>query len=283
MRPTVTLVTPVYNAMPWLRDYLDCVQRQTWRPLEVILVDDGSTDGSADCLREKKPALEAAGIAVHTLFCEHQGQAAAFNAALPHIHGEFFTWCDADDLLTSDSVERKALWLMEHPEMGMVRSNGIVLDADTGVVLSESACAADRCDKDIFEELFCDLTYCYAGCYMVRTELFFAGYPHKRMPESPEGQNLQLLLPVASRTVCGYLDEKLHTYCRRGGSHSNQKRSYQQALRRVENFTALRLAVLEHCDCDRSAFARRAEEVERRAKQTLLYSAMKQAREELKK
>lgn len=282
MKPLVTLVTPVYNAMPWLRDYLDCVIQQTWRPLEVILVDDGSTDGSADCLRETVPVLKRAGLTVRMLFCEHRGQSAAFNAALPLVSGDFFTWCDADDLLTPDSVEKKVLWLLAHPEVGMVRSNGVVLDADTNTVLSDSAAPGDRSDKNIFEELFCDQTYCYAGCYMIRSGLFFVGYPDKRMPESPEGQNLQLLLPAASRTVCGYLDEKLHTYCRHAGSHSSQKRSYQEALRRITNFTALRLAVLEHCACDREYFARLAELREKEARRVLLYSAAKQAREERK-
>lgn len=282
MKPLVTLVTPVYNAMPWLREYLDCVIRQTWRPLEVILVDDGSTDGSADCLRESVPALEQAGLTVRVLFCDHRNQAAAMNAALPRVSGTFFTWCDADDLLTPDSVEKKARWLMEHPEIGMVRSNGIVLNADTHTVLSDSAAPADRCDKHIFQDLFCDRTYCYAGCYMIRSSLFFGCYPDKRMPESPEGQNLQLLLPAASRTICGYVDEKLHTYCRRTGSHSSQKRSYREVLRRITNFTALRLAVLEYCDCDRAHFARLTEQLEKESREILLYSAAKQARQERK-
>lgn len=283
MNPLVTLVTPIYNAMPWLRDYLDSVLRQTWRPLEVILVDDGSTDGSADCLREMEPVLTRAGLTVRLLFRDHRGQAAAVNAALPEIRGEFFTWCDADDLLTPDSVEKKTRWLLSHPEIGMVRSNGIVLDADTNTVLSDSAKPADRCDKDIFRELFCDETYCYAGCYMIRSDLFFAGYPDRQMPESPEGQNLQLLLPSASRTVCGYLDEKLHTYCRRSGGHSSQKRAYRAVLRRIENFTALRLTVLAYCDCDRDAYVRLAELREKQARQALLHSAAKLAREEQNK
>ena len=282
MRPLVTLVTPVYNAMPWLRDYLDCVVRQTWRPLEVIVVDDGSTDGSADCLREIRPVLEQAGLIVHVLFCQHKGQSAAFNAALPLISGEFFTWCDADDLLTPDSVEKKVLWLLAHPEIGMVRSNGIVLDADTGTVLSDSAKASDRRNKIIFEELFCDQTYCFAGCYMIRSSLFFTGYPNRQMPNSPEGQNLQLLLPAASRTVCGYLDEKLHIYRRRAGSHSSQKRSYRESLRRITNFTTLRLEILKYCVCDTAYFTRLAEQREKEARSTLLYSAAKQAREERK-
>lgn len=283
MNPLVTLVSPVYNAMPYLKDFLACLEKQTWRPLEVILVDDGSTDDSAGQLRQRKAALETAGLSVKLLFCPHRGQAAAMNAALPLISGDFFTWCDSDDLLTPDSVEKKVRWLMSHSDVGMVRSNGIVMDADKGVQLSESAKAADRCQKNIFEDLFLDRTYCYAGCYMVRTALFFACYPEKKMPESPEGQNLQLLLPPASRSECGYLDELLHTYCRRHSGHSSRNRSYQENLRRMENFTALRLAILEYCDCDRAYYTALARSLEEKNRKILLYSAVQRARKELGK
>lgn len=283
MNPLVTLVSPIYNAMPYLEDFLVCLVNQTWRPLEVILVDDGSTDNSACCLRQSKAILEKAGLSVTLLFCPHRGQAAAMNAALPLISGEFFTWCDSDDLLTSDSVEKKARWLMEHSDVGMVRSNGIVLDADKGLQLSESARIADRCQKSVFEDLFLDRTYCYAGCYMVRTSLFFACYPDKKMPESPEGQNLQLLLPPASRSECGYLDEPLHTYCRRHSGHSSRDRSYQENLIRMKNFTALRLAILEYCDCDRAHYAALAQSLEEKNRKILLYSAVQRARKEMGK
>lgn len=283
MKPLVTLVSPVYNSMPYLQDYLATVEKQTWRPLEVILVDDGSADNSPECLKAWKPVLEAAGITVHLLFSTHAGQAAAMNAALPLISGELFTWCDADDLLTPDSIEKKALWLMAHPGVGMVRSNGTVLDADKGTVLSDSARETDRCQKNIFEELFLDQTYCYAGCYMVRSSLFFACYPERKMPLSPEGQNFQLLLPPASRTQCGYLDEKLHFYCRRSSGHSSRRLSYQENLRRVENFTALRIALLAYCDCDKAHYTALAKSHEAKDKQMLLHSAVQRVRKELVK
>ena len=283
MNPLVTLVSPVYNATPYLTDFLDCLEKQTWRPLEVILVDDGSTDASADTLRQRKAALEEAGLTVKLLFCPHRGQAAAMNAALPLISGAFFTWCDSDDLLTPDSVEKKARWLMEHPDVGMVRSNGIVMDADQGLVLSDSAKESDRCRKQVFEDLLLDRTYCYAGCYMVRTDLFFACYPGKQIPESPEGQNLQLLLPPASRSECGYLDETLHTYCRRHSGHSSRNRSYQENLRRMENFTALKLAILEYCDGDRAYYAALVQTLEKKNRKLLLCSAVQRARKELGK
>ena len=44
---------------------------------------------------------------------------------------------------------------------------------------------------------------------MITTDLLFTCYPDKRIPESDEGQNLQLLLPPANRSMCGYIDEKL--------------------------------------------------------------------------
>ncbi len=281
MKPLVTLAAPVFNSMPYLKDFLNCLEQQTWRPLEVILVDDGSTDDSAACLRDYKVRLEAAGISVKLLFCSHKGQAAAMNAALPLITGEFFTWCDADDLLSYDSIEKKALWLLNHTDVGMVRSNGIVMDADKNVILGESALEADRSQNNIFEELILDKTYCYAGCYMIRTELFFKGYPSKKMPESPEGQNLQLLLPSASRSECGYLDEKLHTYCRRHTGHSSRSRSYRENLQRIENFTALRLAILEHCDCDKAHYTALIQALERQKRGLLLSSAAQRARKEM--
>jgi len=283
MNAKVSLITPVYNAMPYLEDYLRCVAAQTWRPLQLILSDDGSEDGSRECMEQMKSMLEDAGVEVILLFCSHFGQAAATNEALQHINGEFFTWCDADDLMTCDSIEKKVLWLEANPEIGMVRSNGVVRDMSTGKDLYDSSKPSDRATKNIFEELFCDKTYCYAGCYMIRTSLFFEGYPQRQMPLSPEGQNLQLLLPSASRSLCGYLDEKLHTYCRREGTHSNKKRSYSQTLARIENFRKLRLAVLEHCRCDKPYFEELARKTAEKAKTNLVLSAVQHLRKEREK
>ncbi len=283
MNPLVTLVSPIYNAMPYLQEFLACLMNQTWRPLQVILVDDGSTDDSASCLQQWEQPLKKADISTTILLRSHEGQAAAVNAALPLINGTFFTWCDADDLLTPDAIEKKAQWLLDHPTIGMVRNDGVVLDADKDVVLSASARDEDRQLKDIFEDLFLDKTYCYAGCYMIKTDLFFACYPDKAIPLSPEGQNLQLLLPPASRTECGFIPEKLHTYCRRSNGHSSQNRSYQENLKRMENFTRLRLEILHYCTCDHERFVALAKTWEAQHRQILLHSALQRARKELKK
>lgn len=282
MKPLVSLITPFFNAMPYFRDYLGCVLRQTWRPLELIAVDDGSSDGSWDCLMKFLPELERVGIAVHTLRRAHEGQAAAVNAALPLVSGEYLTWCDADDLMTPDSVEKKAEYLIGRPELGMVRSDGIVADGDTGRVLARSAREEDRGTREIFDGLFHGTTYCYAGCYMLRTALLFQCYPERQIPLSPEGQNLQLLLPPASRTRCGFLPNALHTYFRRSSGHSGRERSFTENRRRLENFSSLRRAILPYCDCNWERYLQEDRRMLEAELQALCRAAAAKIREERK-
>lgn len=282
MTPLVSLVTPVYNAMPYFREYLECVKKQTWRPLEFIVVDDGSKDESWECLQQMIPELEAIGILVYALQREHESQSAAINAALPLISGEYFTWCDADDLLTPDSIEKKVQYLVNHEELGMVRSDGIYINGDKNHV-SHSAKEKDRSTQNVFDALFHSATYCYAGCYMLRTSLFFECYPEKQIPLSVEGQNWQLLLPPASRSKCGFISEPLHYYCRRSSGHSSKSRSYTEKLSRIQNFAYLRKAILPYCKCDQQYYIEESKLIEKREKRQLYKLAAIYAREEMKR
>lgn len=283
MKPLVSLITPVYNAMPYFRDYLACIAAQTWRPLEFIAVDDGSTDGSYEYILEKQKTFEAAGIALHILRIPHAGQAAAVNAALPLISGEFLTWCDADDILAPDSIEKKTTYLLAHPELGMVRSDGYIIFEDIGKI-NPLARVSDYQTQNIFDRLFHQTTYyCGAGCYMIRTNLFFKCYPKKQIPLSLEGQNLQLLLPPASRTDCGFLAEKLFSYYVRSSGHSTRKRNYTELKNRIENFAKLRAEILSYCICDRQHYLQENEKIRLSERQRLLLSALNRIREEQKR
>lgn len=282
MNQLVSLVTPFHNAMPFFRDYLDCVLLQTWRPLEFIAVDDGSSDGSWDCFMEFLPKLESAGISVHALRSDHEGQAAAVNAALPLVSGEYITWCDADDWMTPDCVAKKAEHLIRFPKHGLVRSDGLVFDGDTGRLLAHSARPEDRCAQNVFDALFRGTTYCYAGCYMVRASLLFEAYPERQIPVSPEGQNLQLLLPLASRSECGFIPDVLHHYYRRGRGHSSEKLTFRRAYARLENFSALRRAVIPHCLCDAEHYIEEDRKLTADAQRTLCDTAAAQARKQMR-
>lgn len=279
-KPTVSLITPVYNAMPYFEEYLDSVLRQTWRPLEFICIDDGSEDTSFEYLEALRPTFEKEGISLLHRKVKHAGQAAAVNEALPLASGELIMWCDADDIMLPENVERKAVFLMENPQLGMVRNDGIHIEYGKGEALDSNR--QDRKQQNIFDALFHDVTYCYAGCYMLRASLLFSCYPEKKIPVSPEGQNLQLLLPPASRSECGYLPDRLHIYRQRPDGHSSRKRSFTEVLSRLKNFTALKMEILQACQCDREYYRQEAFKLEQKCHKQLMLSAARKAREERK-
>ena len=163
-------------------------------------------------------------------------------------------------------------------ELAMVRSNGLIYDEEKQTAIGEYAKETDKITKDIFAELLIDQAYCFAGAYMLKRDLLFECYPSKQIPESNEGQNLQLLVPPASRSLCGFLDEKLHTYRRHAGSHSLKCRSYQEVLGRIKNFTALKKEILNFCDCDRNEYEKLIEENEEKSIRELMKETIKKAR-----
>lgn len=105
----VSVVVPAWNAEPWIGDTLESVLAQTWRPLEVIVVDDGSTDGTATVVEGFVDR------GVRLIGQENAGQSAATNRALAEVTGDFIQFLDADDLLAPDKIERQVGRLQSEP------------------------------------------------------------------------------------------------------------------------------------------------------------------------
>ncbi len=101
MNPLVSIIIPVYNVEKYLRKCLDSVCSQTYRNLEILCVNDGSTDGSASILEEYAAKDER----IKILSQKNAGQGAARNLALNHATGEWVTGVDADDFLETDAIE----------------------------------------------------------------------------------------------------------------------------------------------------------------------------------
>lgn len=100
----ITVIIPVYNTAPYLRKCLDSVCGQTYRNLEIICVNDGSTDGSQAILEE----YAARDSRVKVMVQVNSGQAAARNRALDVAQGEYVLFVDSDDWLDADTCEQCA-------------------------------------------------------------------------------------------------------------------------------------------------------------------------------
>jgi glycosyltransferase involved in cell wall biosynthesis len=101
MTPLVSILIPAFNAEEWLADTLGSAIAQTWPRKEIIVVDDGSTDGTLAVARR------FASREVSVITQANQGAAAARNRAFSLCQGDYTQWLDADDLLSPDKVARQ--------------------------------------------------------------------------------------------------------------------------------------------------------------------------------
>ncbi len=100
-RPKVSVVMPVYNTAPYLEEALGSIAAQTLREIEILAVDDGSTDGSPGIL--ERMAARDGRIRVFTQ--ANAGSSVARNTALDRARGEFIYFMDSDDRLDADALE----------------------------------------------------------------------------------------------------------------------------------------------------------------------------------
>jgi glycosyltransferase involved in cell wall biosynthesis len=110
--PAVSTIVPAFNAERFLGEAIESVLAQDYRPHEVVVVDDGSTDGTAE--------VAAAFPEVQLIRQANLGPAAARNAAIEAASGELIALLDADDLMEPDRLETQVTYLLEHPEAAAV-------------------------------------------------------------------------------------------------------------------------------------------------------------------
>jgi glycosyltransferase involved in cell wall biosynthesis len=116
--PFVSVVIPAYQAASFVRETIESALRQTWRRREVVVVDDGSTDGTAD-------VAESCGPEVVVLRQENRGGGAARNAGVAAARGDHVVLLDHDDLLEPDALERQVAVARRRPESGFVAGDGV--------------------------------------------------------------------------------------------------------------------------------------------------------------
>ena len=124
MEPLVSVIIPVYNVRPYLREALESVLGQTYRNLEILIINDGSNDGSeavCDEYEKKDPRITV----VHQ---ENKGLSTARNVGLNRRTGDYVAFLDPDDAFHPDMI-----WIL----MGALRRNGAKI-AVCGIISSRT-------------------------------------------------------------------------------------------------------------------------------------------------
>ncbi|MBD2363320.1 glycosyltransferase [Anabaena minutissima FACHB-250] len=112
--PKVSVIIPAYNAINYLPETIKCLFNQTFDDFEVIIVDDGSSDGTAEWVSQIKDSR------VKLVSQQNQGSSGARNTGIKHSQCEFIAFMDADDFWQPTKLEKQIRVLESNPEIGLV-------------------------------------------------------------------------------------------------------------------------------------------------------------------
>jgi glycosyltransferase involved in cell wall biosynthesis len=122
--PLVSIITPSFNQAQYLEDTMQSVLRQDYDPIEYILIDGGSTDGSLEIIKKYENRL------AYWASEPDEGQVDAINKGLRMARGEIVAWINSDDLYMAGAVRAAVQSLQKNPEVGMVYGDGIMVNAE---------------------------------------------------------------------------------------------------------------------------------------------------------
>jgi glycosyltransferase involved in cell wall biosynthesis len=238
----VSIISPCYNGENYISRFLESVLSQTYKRIELIVVNDGSTDSTLGILNSYIGEFKKKKIEFIILNQENGGQAQALNNALKIFTGDYLIWIDSDDVLYPGHVQEKYAYLEEHQEFGIVScwADSVYESAIDQIVDVEFRIKPKFGPDNFFGDLIDENNVMLnPGVYMVRREVLLACIPEREIFVSREGQNFQMILPIAYVTKCGYLEKPLYKIVRRESSHSREQRSVQQISDRIDGMEAI--------------------------------------------
>ncbi|MDQ3665031.1 MAG: glycosyltransferase family 2 protein [Acidobacteriota bacterium] len=144
--PLVSVITPTYNYGHLIGETFECLRSQTYTHWECVVVDDGSTDNTAEVVA----AYVARDPRIKYLRQQNQFQAAARNLGLRHSAGEYVQFLDADDKIEPCKLERQVAYLEQHPEVDIIYG-GVRYFTDAGI--DESLHSVDEDNQPWMREL----------------------------------------------------------------------------------------------------------------------------------
>jgi glycosyltransferase involved in cell wall biosynthesis len=251
MTPEVSVIIPTYNRGAMLLEAIDSVLAQSERSFELIVIDDGSTDGTAERIARLGETIRFERI-------DHRGPAAARNRGVAIARAPLVAFLDSDDLWSPAKLRRQLGFMRANPGCAICQTNEIWIRAGRRV---NPGMRHHKLGGDIF---IASLRTCLISmsATMMRTELFRSSGGFDELMTAAEDYDLWLRILIGHEA--GLLDEPLVT--RRGG-HPDQTSATTPAL---DRFRILALAKL--LADDRLCGTRRAAAVEVIAEKCRIYA-----------
>lgn len=212
----ITVVIPVYNRKDYLLQAVESIFSQQAGEVEVIAVDDGSTDGSFELL-EGLASNDQITLLTHELRA-NRGQSAAINLGIARAKGKYIAILDSDDWFASNKLKHQCEYLDSNPEIGMVYGKGIAVDS-TGNELY-STLADDHVENGDPNRILLDCFIAIPGGALIRKSVLDAVGGFEESFRASQDHDMAIRLYEA--TQVSYLPEVAFYYRKHSDSISQQ-------------------------------------------------------------
>lgn len=245
-QPLVTILSPVYNGEKYISNFLDSVLEQDYKNIELILVNDGSSDNTDEVVKSYKKKLDSKLTRFKYIKQQNMGAAGAINTGLKFVEGKYLTWPDSDDILTKNSISMKVNFLEENKMFGFVRTNALAFkegDLSKPIYIIKPK---NKKQSKLFLNFLLDKNIYYCdGCYMVRMSSFKKVNKKMSIYVTKWGQNWQMFLPISYYEQCGYINKVGYCYIERDNSHSHNQKKYIDFVKKYNGYQDIIINVLK--------------------------------------
>lgn len=245
-QPSVSIIAPCYNGEKYLERFLRSVLSQTYSNLEVILINDGSTDRTEDIVDSFSNQFRTKGIRFIYQKQENTGQAAALNRGLKLFNGEYMNWMDSDDEISPEFIEKRTAFLASHQEYAFCHGKCVFVNENApDTVVKTVGKRPEMGGHAFFEDILYVRNVFFPG-YMVRTTDLDRAVQNREIYSGPGGQNAQLLLPLAwYYGDPGYAEDSIYKYYVRENSHSHSIDSSEKVIQQLEKYESILINTLD--------------------------------------
>ena len=210
----VSVIIPVFNGERFIREAIQSVMDQTYPPLEIIVVDDGSSDKTADIVRHLSGARP-----ILYRRQSNQGAAAARNAGVSLAQGEWIAFLDADDVWYPEKLAIQVEHFKTYPDVPFFYSDMDIID-DEGKVRQQAFLTEvlrqrrERAKKDLVSIIFGDRPFPYPSTVVLRKDVFTQSGGFDPAFELNDHEDFDLFARVALAAPIHFIDQSLVKYRR---------------------------------------------------------------------
>ncbi|MBE6127677.1 MAG: glycosyltransferase [Erysipelotrichaceae bacterium] len=242
----VSIVTPCYNGENYLDRFLQSVLAQSYPNLELIFINDGSTDHTEEKVFSYKDQFDDKNIRFIYQKQENAGQAAALNKGLKLFAGDYLACLDSDDEINPEFIEKRVEYLDSHSECSYCYGKAVTVNEDNpNTIVSIIGKRALSGDRAFFEDILYVHNVFFPG-YLFKTAAFDKAIRNRDIFIGRGGQNAQILLPMAwYYGEPGYVEESVYKYYMRSSSHSHNQKSSEKIIEQLEKYETILIETIK--------------------------------------